>query len=94
MRLLPLILGYKVQDPKDNVWQLVLQLKYIVDLICAQQISEAQVAYLDVLIQEYLEIRKALFPDINLRPKTPLFAALSSTDPEIWPTNQGMDSVF
>ena len=69
LRLLPLIIGDKVQDPQDNVWQLILQLKDIVDLICAQQISKAQVAYLDVLIQEYLETRKALFPDINLRPK-------------------------
>lgn len=69
LRLLPLIIGDKVQDPQDNVWQLLLQLKDIVDLICAQQISKAQVAYLDVLIQEYLETRKALFPDINLRPK-------------------------
>ena len=69
LRLLPLIIGDKVQDPEDNVWQLLLQLKDIVDLICAQQISKAQVAYLDVLIQEYLETRKALFPEINLRPK-------------------------
>ena len=58
-----------MQDPEDNLWQLILQLKDIVDLICAQQISKAQVAYLDVLIQEYLETRKALFPEINLRPK-------------------------
>lgn len=68
LRLLPLIIGDKVQVPQDNVWQLILQLKDIVDLICAQQISKAQVTYLDALIQEYLETRKALFPDINLRP--------------------------
>lgn len=55
-----------MQHPQDNVWQLILQLKAIVDLICAQQISTAQIAYLDVLIQEYLETRKALFPDIRL----------------------------
>lgn len=69
LRLLPLIIGDKVHDPQDNVWQLLLQLKDVVDLICAQQISIAQVAYLDVLIQEYLETRKTQFPDINLRPK-------------------------
>ncbi|XP_023815110.1 uncharacterized protein LOC111948035 [Oryzias latipes] len=69
LRLLPLIIGDKVQDPQDDVWQLTLQLKNIVDLVCAQQISKAQVTYLDVLIQEYLETRKALFPSINLRPK-------------------------
>lgn len=42
-----------MQDPQDNVFQLILQLKDIVDQICAQQISKAQVACLDVLIQEY-----------------------------------------
>lgn len=67
--LLPLLIGDMAQDPQDDVWQLTLQLKDIVDLICAQQISKPQVAYLDVLIQEYLETRKALFPDIKLRPK-------------------------
>lgn len=69
LRLLPVIIGDKVQNPQDNVWQLTLQFKDIVDLICAQKIFKAQVTFLDVLIQEYLETRKALFPDIKLRPK-------------------------
>lgn len=68
-QLLPLIIGDKVQDLQNNVWQLILQLKDIVDLICAQQISKGHVAYLDVLIQEYLETRIVLFPDVNFRPK-------------------------
>lgn len=55
-----------MHHPQDNVWQLILQFKDIVDLICAQQIFKAQVVYLNVVIQEYLETRKALFPDINL----------------------------
>lgn len=56
-------------DPADEVWQLTLQLKDIVELICTQKISVSQVAYLDVLIQEYLESRKAVFPEVNLKPK-------------------------
>lgn len=52
LRLLPLIIGDRqVQDPQDDVWQLILQLTDIVDLICAQQISKSRVAFLDVLIQ-------------------------------------------
>uniref|UniRef100_A0A096MAD3 Uncharacterized protein n=1 Tax=Poecilia formosa TaxID=48698 RepID=A0A096MAD3_POEFO len=58
LRLLPLIIGDKVQDTADDVWQLTLQLKDTVELICAQKISLAQIAYLDVVIQEYLETRK------------------------------------
>ena len=69
LRLLPLIIGDRVQDPQDEVWQLTLQLKDIVDLICAQKISKPQVTYLDAIIQEYLDVRKTLFPNTNLRPK-------------------------
>lgn len=50
LRLLPLIIGDRVQDPQDDVWQLTLQLKDIVDLICAQNISMPQVTFLDALI--------------------------------------------
>ena len=69
LRLLPLIIGDRVKDTTDDVWQLTMQLKDIVEMICAQTISVPQVAYLDVLIQEYLESRKALFPESNLKPK-------------------------
>ncbi|KAL1272165.1 hypothetical protein QQF64_031181 [Cirrhinus molitorella] len=34
--------GIKVQDPDDDVWQLTLQLKDVVDLVCAQKISVPQ----------------------------------------------------
>lgn len=58
-----------VKDTADDEWLLTLQLKDIVDMICAQKISLPQVAYLDVLIQEYLESRKALFYESSLKPK-------------------------
>lgn len=44
LRLLPLIVGDRVKDTTDDVWQLTLQLKDIVDLVCAQKISVPQVA--------------------------------------------------
>lgn len=69
LRLLPVLIGDKVQNHEDEVWQLALQLKDIVDLICAQKISLSQIAYLDILIQEYLELRKMLFPETQLKPK-------------------------
>lgn len=69
LRLLPVLIGDKIQDPEDDVWQLALQLKDIVDLICAQKISLSQVTYLDVIIQEYLEARMCLFPESPLKPK-------------------------
>ena len=69
LRLLPVLIGDKVQNPEDDVWQLTLQLKDIVDMICAQRISFSQVAYLDIIIQEYLDSRKYLFPEGSLKPK-------------------------
>lgn len=68
-RLLPVLIGDKVQSPEDELWQLTLQLKDIVDLICAQRISMSQVAYLETIFQEYLESRKSLFPECTLKPK-------------------------
>ena len=58
-----------MQNPEDDVWQLTLQLKDIVDMICAQKISLSQVTYLDIVIQEYLESRKCLFPEGPLKLK-------------------------
>jgi hypothetical protein len=69
LRLIPVLIGDKVQYHKDEVWQLALQLKDIADLICAQKMSLSQIAYVDILIQEYLEMRKLLFPEIQLKPK-------------------------
>lgn len=68
MRLLPVLIGDKVQNHEDGVWQLALQLKDIVDLICAQNTFLSQIAYADILIQEYLELRK-LFLEIQPKPK-------------------------
>lgn len=61
LRLLSALIGNKVQNHEDEVWQLALQLKDIVDLICVQNISLPQIAYIDILLQDYLELRK-LFP--------------------------------
>lgn len=58
-----------MKDATDDVWQLTMQLKVIVDMICAQKIYVPQIAYADILIQEYLESRRALFPENNLKPK-------------------------
>lgn len=51
LRMLPLLTGDKIKSPGDSeVWQLILQLREIVELVCAPKISSGQVAYLRVLI--------------------------------------------
>ena len=70
LRLLPLLIGDRIEDPLNNqVWQLCLQLRNIVDLICAPRISVGQVADLRILTEEYLHDRKELFPNDPLKPK-------------------------
>lgn len=69
LRLLPIIIGEKITDTDDPIWQLTVQLKELVQLICAPKISHSQVALLNVLIVEYLETRKEMFPDHKLKPK-------------------------
>ncbi|XP_070406925.1 uncharacterized protein [Nothobranchius furzeri] len=70
LRLLPLMVGDRIKDPCENeVWLIILQLREIVGLICAPVITEGQVAYLKVLIEEYIVTRTRLFPIAPLRPK-------------------------
>lgn len=70
LRLVPLLVGDRIKHPYDNeVWQLILQLREIVELVCAPAITAGQVAYLKVIIEEYIYDRKKLFPDHPLKPK-------------------------
>ena len=39
LRLLPVLIGEKITDTDDPVWKLTVQLKELVEFICAPQIS-------------------------------------------------------
>ncbi|XP_076324317.1 uncharacterized protein LOC143232592 [Tachypleus tridentatus] len=69
LRFLPLLIHGKIDDHNNEVWQLLLLLRQIVELICAPVISEYQVAIMLDLIEEYIVKRMKLFPNINLRAK-------------------------
>ena len=70
LRLLPLLVGDRIVDPFENtVWQMVLKLREIVELVCAPTIIVDQVAYLRVLIDEYIHLRTITFPDHPIKPK-------------------------
>lgn len=69
LRLLPLYVGTKVVDVTDSIWQLVVLLANIVDLLMAPKITPAQVAHLKVLTEDYITSRSALFPLHKIRPK-------------------------
>lgn len=66
---MPVLIHDRVNDDKDEVWQLALLLRQVVELVCAPALSESQVAYMKVLTEEYIETRHLLFPLKKLRPK-------------------------
>lgn len=69
LRLLPLILEPFLEKLDENIWSLVLNLKEIVEIICAPTININQVAYLKGLIEDYLDCRRINFPHSKFKPK-------------------------
>lgn len=69
LRFLPVFVFGKVLDLDDPVWQQVLMLSEIVQLICTPAISLPMIMRLKDLIEDYLLGRLELFPFCSLRPK-------------------------
>lgn len=56
LRLLPLYVSQWIKNPIDSeAWQLCLKLREIAELICAPKIHQNEVAYLKVLLEEYVK---------------------------------------
>ncbi|KAF2891120.1 hypothetical protein ILUMI_15053 [Ignelater luminosus] len=58
---------YDTIDTTDSVWKMVLALREICLLIMSVNISIGQVAYLNRLLHEYIDMRRLLFPTNILR---------------------------
>ena len=69
LRLYPLLIGDKIQDTDDEVWLSLLNLSEIVEIIFAPEIHKSSVAYLQLIINDYLISRAGLFPSQKLLPK-------------------------
>lgn len=70
LRMLPMLVGDHMENALENkVWQQVLQLQKIVELICAPRITSDRVFYLKGLIDEYrtfiLELSYSLTTRLN-----------------------------
>lgn len=63
-------------------------------MICAQKISASHVAYLDIIIQEYLESRKCLFPESTVKPKHQYLPHYLAQIFTIWPPDPIVDIAF
>ena len=69
LRFLPLILYTKLKNHNDPVWDMLLNLRSIVEYVCAHKTHMSQVSYLQYLINQYIEKRVDLFPNDSLKPK-------------------------
>lgn len=68
LQILPFAL-YDIIDTTNPVWRMVLCLRSICSLLLSTHISIGQVAVLQSLICDYLNMRKSLFSNTKLRPK-------------------------
>ncbi|CAN7942384.1 unnamed protein product [Ixodes pacificus] len=67
-RLLPQILGDSV--PEGNAhWKVYLAYRHVVDIILAERIPKNCIAYLQVKVEEFLEMYTTQYPDAVVTPK-------------------------
>ena len=69
LRMLPLLIGDKIQDTNDPVWRLLIQLRSVVEHVCRPTYTVAQVVDMNEVIEEYLYSRSENFPLETLKPK-------------------------
>ncbi|XP_034253633.1 uncharacterized protein LOC117652659 [Thrips palmi] len=69
MRLFPLIVSGHIKNPRDKVWKLMLLLREITLFSIAPKVHESHLPSFQCMIDEYLMLRRALFPHKLLRPK-------------------------
>ena len=68
IRLLPLIIGHLIPET-ENVWQLLMDLKDIVELSFSLHYDENLITYLESKIVDHRHLFQELFPDFRLKPK-------------------------
>lgn len=54
IRLLPIIVHDKIMNASDQFWQQFLLLHDIIELICAPEIKDSEIAYLAILMMNIL----------------------------------------
>lgn len=68
LRFLPLIIGHLVPED-EKAWQVLMDLKDIVELLVAPTHTDESIAYLDCKISEHRKRYQELFPQVQLLPK-------------------------
>ena len=68
VRFLPLIIGHRVPEG-DQTWEIVLELKDLVELLATPSYTLDSLCYLQSKISDHRQLLLTVFPDYKLRPK-------------------------
>ena len=69
LRMLPLLIGDKINDTNDPAWRLLLLLRSVVELVCKPYYSPTDIVHMNETIEEYLILRADILPLETLKPK-------------------------
>ena len=64
--IFPLAVAYSIKNSDHDVWKMVLCMRKISSLAFAPGLSIGQIAILETIIDEYLELRMKCFPKVPL----------------------------
>lgn len=68
LRLLPLLIGYKIPE-NDTTWGIILDIKDIVEILASPTFTEEKLFYLEARICEHRQLLQEVFPEFKLKPK-------------------------
>lgn len=68
IRLLPTIIG-TVVPAEDKAWQILMDLKDLVELVLSPVFTEDVLQYLSMKISDHRQLFQEVFPNVRLRPK-------------------------
>lgn len=68
LRLLPLLIGNLVPN-SEPAWEILMDLREIVELVMSVKFSEAMLCFLERKIVEHRQLLQDTFPNLKLRPK-------------------------
>lgn len=69
LQVLPFAVYDLVKDLNNPLWKMVILLREVCNIVLSIKLHIGQIAYLKYLVEEYLDMRVKLFPNIKLRPK-------------------------
>lgn len=69
VRLFPLIVKNRIMNADDEVWECILLLSEIIEILFSPTINKSILPHLNQLILQFIFLRQKLFPDVKLRPK-------------------------